>query len=114
MIRRYHQKITFPEVFKEFAKLHIKALQFFPITHRISPVAPEGIKIHEIHKAESLEILIFADFNSLFHSMDGALGSECLREPWPSKISRIFPTEITSYPLSFKISSAVVPVGFNA
>ena len=80
VIRRYHQKITFPEVFKEFAKLHIKALQFFPITHRISPVAPEGIEIHEIHKAESLEILIFADFNSLFHSMDGALGSECLRD----------------------------------
>ena len=80
MIRRDHQKIIFPEVFKEFAKLHIKALQFFPITHRISPVAPEGIEIHEIHKAESLEILIFADLNSLFHSMDGALGSECLRD----------------------------------
>ena len=80
VIRRDHQKIIFPEVFKEFAKLHIKALQFFPITHRISPVAPEGIEIHEIHKAESLEILIFADFNSLFHSVDGALGAECLRD----------------------------------
>lgn len=80
VIRRYHQKVTFPEVFKEFAKLHIKALQFFPITHRISPMAPEGIEIHEIHKSESLEILIFADFNRLFHSMDGALGAERLRD----------------------------------
>ena len=80
MIRRNHQKIILPEVFKEFAKLRIKALQLFPISHRISPVSPEGIEIHEIHKAESLEILILADLNSLFHSVDGALGAECLRD----------------------------------
>ena len=80
VIRRDHQKIIFPEVFKEFAKLRIKALQLFPISHRISPVSPQGIEIHEIHKAESLKILILADLDGLFHSVDGALGAECLRD----------------------------------
>ena len=81
MIRRDHQKIIFPEVFKEFAKLRIKALQLFPHIPPGFLLCPQrASEIHEIHKAESLEILIFADLNSLFHSMDGALGSECLRD----------------------------------
>ena len=43
-------------------------------------MSPERIEIHEIYKAESLEILIFADLDRLFHSMDGTLGTECLRD----------------------------------
>ena len=43
-------------------------------------MAPERIKINQVYKAKSPKILIFADLDRLFHSMDGALGAERLRD----------------------------------
>ena len=53
-------------------KLHVEAFQFLRVALGIPPVAPEGVEIHQVHEAESVEFFL-CDLNGLLHPVDAAL-----------------------------------------
>ena len=66
------QQVISLKLFKKDSQLLVKPLQLLPITPGISPVPPQGVKIHQIYETKSLKVLV-RDLNGLLHAVDAAL-----------------------------------------
>ena len=80
MVSGDHKKVVLPKERQKLSQLFVEPLQLLSISGRISPVAPEGVKIHQIHKAQTGKFL-FTDLNGLLHTMDRGLGFMAFCDP---------------------------------
>ncbi len=67
------EKIIFSQFIHESSQAFVKFLDLMAISFRISSVSPQGVKIYQIDKAESVEIF-FTDFKRLLHTMNRTVG----------------------------------------
>ena len=69
MVCRENQKIILPQFFQKQTQISVEFFNLSSISLHISAMPPKRIKIHQIDKAESPEILS-GNRNGLLHSMD--------------------------------------------
>ena len=68
MIRSQDQKIIFSQLIHQSSKSSVELLNLTSVSFRISSMPPQSVKIHQIHKAETMKIF-FTDINRLLHAM---------------------------------------------
>ena len=66
MVGRDDQQIVIAHLFQDGCQLHIEAVQGIGIARNIVSVTIQHIKVHQIHKAQTLEVLLHA-LKELFH-----------------------------------------------
>lgn len=98
-------------IFKKFSETAVKLRQRFRVAVNIVPVPVEHIEINEIDKAEPVEILVLK-LEGFLHAVGVVfVYPPVVRDAAEAKISFILPTDITSKPEFFSLSSIVSPVG---
>ena len=55
MIRSQDQKIIFSQLIHQSSKSSVELLNFTSVSFRISSMPPQSVKIHQIHKAETMK-----------------------------------------------------------
>ena len=80
MVGGDHKKVVLPKERQKLSQLLVEPLQLLSIANRISPMAPEGVKIHQIHKAQAGKIF-FTELNGLLHAVDRRLGFMAFCDP---------------------------------
>ena len=73
MIRREDQKILLTQQRHQLPQLLIKTLQLRRVALRISPVAPQGVEIHQVGETQPRKFPP-GDGNGLLHPVHGGLG----------------------------------------
>lgn len=73
VVRGDDEKIIFAQSVEQYAQIHIEFLNLLRVAGRISPMAPQGIEVDQVHKAETVEVFL-CHVDGLLHAMHGALG----------------------------------------
>jgi len=79
VVSRDHQQVIALQPAQKLTELDVEADDFLPVALYISPVAPEGIEVDQVHEAQASPVIPLGGIDRLLHAVDGTDGMDGFR-----------------------------------